>query len=369
MSRPADPAALRWRISTVCLLLAIAALATFMVASHRASKPEASQKQLRVALFVNGTLGDKSFYDSAAKGLKRAHASLGIRDRVIEAGFDPSRWEAALADLVEGQEFDIIVTGTFTMVPIVEKLAAQFPASRFVVFDAAVDYSRCSCANVYSVLFRQNEGAYLAGFLATRLARPMTAAGASPVLAVVGGMQIPVIDDFIVGFTAGAKAADAKARVMQQYANSFTDPAAGKEIAKAMLGKDGASVIFHAAGATGQGVMEAAAEARRYVIGVDTDQFALYQASNPQLAAYIASSVVKNVDIAIARAIALHHAQGLQYGSKESLGLAEQGIGLAWRSAVLDRAPAELTQELEAVQARIISGDLKVPTARKSGGA
>ena len=102
--------------------------------AYAADKPQ----RLRAALFVNGTLGDKSFYDSAAAGLRAAVRSENIFARVVEGGVDPSRWEPALADLVDSEEFDVIVVGTFTMVPLVEKLSMQYPAARFVMFDASV---------------------------------------------------------------------------------------------------------------------------------------------------------------------------------------------------------------------------------------
>src|SRR5947207_9412861 len=144
----------------------------------------------------------------------------------------------------------------------------------------------------------------------------------------IGGMPIPVIDDFFVGFKAGARTAVPDIALLTQYANSFSDPATGKEIAKAEYGQ-GAGIIFAAAGATGQGVVEAAAESGRYMIGVDADQAAIYQAANPQVAAHIVTSVMKNVDRALFRALQRHQANELAFGRSESLGLKEQGIVLA----------------------------------------
>ena len=316
----------------------------------------------RVALFVNGTLGDKSFYDAAARGLKNARASLGLHTRVVEGGTDPTRWEAALTDLADSGDFDIIVTGTFTMVPLVQKLAQQYPKVRFVVFDAAVDHARCGCANVYSMLFRQNEGAYLAGFLAARLAGEARSVG------VVGGMQFPVIDDFIVGFSAGARAAEPQMNVARQYVNSFSDPATAKEIASALY-RQGAAVLFQAAGGSGHGVMEAAAEAHRLAIGVDIDQYQLYRASNPEQAGAIITSVLKDVDVGIERALRLALAGQLRWGQAESIGLAEHGVSLARSSPLLQRAPPALLAELDAVEHRIVAGAVVVPSAFAGGGA
>jgi basic membrane protein A len=348
---------LAWSLAILAVLYAIAAL------GRHAERRHDGGQQLRVALFVNGTLGDKSFFDSAARGMAELRRTMPVFTKVIEGGIDPTRWEGALTDLADSGDYDLIVVGTFTMVPYVQKLAQQFPAARFLLFDATVDYRACPCANVHSLLFRQNEGAYLAGFLAASLME-QGLPGIAPHsgLGVIGGMQIPAIDDFTIGFKAGAAKAAPRIAVVSQYANAFSDPAAGKEIAKAQYGQ-GAGLIFHAAGATGQGVNEAAAEAGRYVIGVDMDQYAYYLGAHPERAARIVTSVMKNVDAAIVSAVRRHLAGRLAYGSADSLGLAEGGVSLAMQSAVLDAAPRPLLARLQAVQADIVAGRVKAPGA------
>lgn len=346
-----------WLAGLFTLLFLLAAV------GERADKRRSGAVKLRAALFINGTLGDKSFFDSAASGMRQAREGLPVFVKIVEGGTDPTRWQAALTDLADSGDYDLIVTGTFTMVPYVQALSRQYPEARFVVFDAAVDYAKCGCPNVHSILFRQNEGAYLAGYLAARLDQaglPGVPRGSG--LGVVGGMQFPVIDDFIVGFRAGALAAVPGATVLTQYANSFSDPAAGKEIAKAQFGR-GVGLIFHAAGATGQGVNEAAREGGRYAIGVDMDQYALYREANPPLAARIVTSVVKNVDVAVLRAIEQALQGRLGYGRSESLGLAERGVSLARGSQVLAQASPELLQSLDTVQAAVARGELRVPSA------
>jgi len=339
-------------------LLLLACLAGLNALAHRLGQPAAGDARLRVALFVNGTLGDKSFFDAAARGVRQAAASLPLRARVVEGGVDPTRWQAALADLADSGEHDVIVAGTFTMAPAIEDLARRYPALRFILFDASVDHARCACPNVYSMRFRQNEGAYLAGFLAAGLVRDQPGAG----LGVVGGMQLPVIEDFIVGFTAGARSAAPGIAVQVQYANAFSDPAAGKEIARLQYAR-GAGIVFHAAGATGQGVNEAAEEAGRYAIGVDLDQAALYRERQPARAAAIVTSVMKEVDVGLVRALGLALDGKLPYGSLESLGLAEGGVRLAPGSKVMNALPPALAAQLERQRAAIVAGRLRVPSA------
>ncbi|HMC15335.1 MAG TPA: BMP family ABC transporter substrate-binding protein [Albitalea sp.] len=345
------------------LLLALALLYLLAALGARYQQRAASTGKLRVVLFINGTLGDKSFFDSAAKGLKKAGTTLPAVTKIVEGGTDPTRWEDALSDLADSGDYDVVVAGTFSMVPYIQRLAPRFPQARFVVFDAAVDYAKCGCSNVHSILFRQNEGAYLAGYLAASLDRAgLPGVRANSGLGVVGGMQFPVIDDFVIGFRAGAQAAAPGITVLSQYANSFSDPAIGKEIAKAQYSR-GVGLIFHAAGGTGQGVNEAAAESQRYAIGVDMDQYAMYRASNPQLASRIVTSVMKNVDVAVYRSVQQHIDGSLAYGRVQSLGLAEDGVSLAPRSDVLDHASPDLLKALDDARSAVIAHRIEVPSA------
>ena len=151
-----------------------------------------------------------------------------------------------------------------------------------------------------------------------------------------------------------------------QYANAFSDPAAGKEIARLQFAR-GAGLVFHAAGATGQGVNEAAEEAGRYAIGVDMDQAALYRAQHPARAAAIVTSVIKDVDVGLVRALRLTLAGTLPYGRVESLGLAEGGVRLAPYAPVVQRLAPTLVAELERERAAIVAGRVQVPSAFVAG--
>ena len=315
-------------------------------------------KPIQAALFINGTLGDRSFFDSAALGLRRAQSELGMETKTVEAGADPTGWEEALTDLVDGGDYDVIVVGTYTLTPLVEKLATAYPETKFIFFDGTVDYGRCACGNVYSVLFRQNEGGYLAGVLAARLAL----GGAPPTrLGIIGGMDIPVVNDYAAGFEAGAHSVSPDLPVLKQYANSFTDPATGKEIAKAEYGQ-GADLIFQIAGASGQGVIEAATETGHYVIGVDSDQAAIYQAAAPDRAARIVTSVLKRVDNAVFRALSRMKGGTLAFGKSESLGLKEGAIGLADNRFTQTLVPPATMDQVRQVEAAIEDGSLHVPS-------
>jgi basic membrane protein A len=156
-----------------------------------------------------------------------------------------------------------------------------------------------------------------------------------------------------------------RTRLLTQYANSFSDPATGKEIAKAEYGQ-GAGIIFAVAGATGQGVIEAALEHERYMIGVDADQAEIYRASNPRAAEHILGSVMKSVDIAIFRAVQQLAAGQLAFGKAESLGLEENGIRFAGNTALRPPIDDSIKSEIGRLEAAIVAGEIAVPTVFKN---
>jgi basic membrane protein A len=143
-------------------ILALGIIALFGVGTAIAAKPKTP---VRVALVLNGTLGDKSFFDSAARGIQVAEQRLPVQGRIIEAGYDPSKWEPALEDAV-ASDYDVIVVGTWQMVDYVQDMAIKYPEKKFIVFDTEVDYSQGKFSNVYCMTYKQNEGSYLAGLLA-----------------------------------------------------------------------------------------------------------------------------------------------------------------------------------------------------------
>lgn len=158
---------------------------------------------LKVVNLINGVLGDKSFFDSADRGVKKAQEEFGLEVKTIEAGIDPAKWQPALEDAAANEEYDILIVGTYQMSEFLQTVAPKYPDKKFFIYDASVDYSVCECGNVYSVLYKQNEGSYLAGYYAGL----MTETG---IIGVVGGMDIPVINDFIVGYKQGAMNAGAE---------------------------------------------------------------------------------------------------------------------------------------------------------------
>jgi basic membrane protein A and related proteins len=320
------------------------------------------EDQLRVVLYLNGTLGDKSFFDSAARGVRMAEEELGIFARVVEGGYDPARWEPDIAQLAEG-DWDIIIAGTWHLQEYLETYAPQYPDKYFFTYDTSVDYSKGNLDNVYSILYSQNEGSFVVGALAAMMTTgDFQYANSAPVAGFLGGMDIPVINDFKVGFEEGVAYVNDNVDTRVAYAGAFSDPAKGKELSLAMYDQ-GADIIFNVAGETGLGGIDAAAERERYAIGVDSDQYQLFQESDPEKASFIVTSMMKNVDESILRGIRMHIEGTLPYGEAEVLGFAENGVGLAENENYERIVPAEMRQQVEEIMQMIADGEIQVGTA------
>lgn len=329
----------------------------------QAAAPAAAAKPLKVINFINGVLGDKSFFDSAERGMKMAKDELGIEYKTIEAGVDPTAWESALKDTLENEDFDVLIVGTFQMNGFLTDLADKYPDKKFIIYDAPVDYTKCKCANVYSITYKQNEGSYLAGvYAAAMTTQKIDGMNPDAIIGSVGGQEIPVILDFMVGYEQGAKSVNKDIQVIRQFAGGWNDPAKGKELAKAQYSQ-GADIVFQIAGGTGQGVFEAAAEDGHYAIGVDSDQAEIIKDSDPKQAERILTSMKKNVDNSLLRALKMTIDGSAPYGKTEALGVAEGGVGLARNEFYDKTTPDDVKAAVDAAEKAVTAGEVKVDTA------
>lgn len=318
--------------------------------------------QLRVALLINGTLGDRSFFDSAANGMEIIKKELGVRTKVIEMSYDPSKWEPTLAD-VSDMNWDIIIVGTWQMTEYLEKIAAQHPEKKYIIFDTSVDYSKGNLDNVYSILYKQNEGSFLAGALAAMVTTSdLPLANDDKYIGFLGGMDIPVINDFLVGYIQGAKYVEPGIKVAISYIGDFADSAKGKEMALAQYNL-GVDVGFNVAGQAGLGQIEAAKDAQRYAIGVDSDQALLFEENAPEKSELILTSMMKRVDNSLVRAIKLYQEGKLEFGKAEALGIKEGAVGLADNKYYQMLVTDEMRDTLSELKEKIESGEIKVESA------
>ncbi len=308
---------------------------------------------LKVVLVVHGNLGDKSFFDSAAAGVNQAAAELPVEVRIIEAGSDRSRWQPALADATDSG-YNVVIAGTFEMINFVAELAPQYPDVKFITFDTAPDYSACECGNVLGVMYQTSSAGYLAGWAAAKLST-------SGILGTIIGADFPTVTDFKVGFDQGAKAAKADIQILNANADTFIDPAKGKEIALAQIGQ-GADIIFPIAGGTGIGALQAVRDSGKLAVGVDSDQAAIFAATDPGQAEVIFTSVEKKVGQSLFLALKGTIEGTQEYGKMVLLGLADGAVGISKNEYYEKLVPADVRAEVEDLEKKIGAGEIVVDT-------
>jgi basic membrane protein A len=313
----------------------------------------AAPARARVGLvFDIGGRGDKSFNDSAYRGLERARRELGIEVQYHEPAEGADR-ETGLREYAS-RGFDLVIGVGFMFSDDVEKIAREFPAIHFACVDytmkTGADGQRLSPpANLVGLKFREEEGSYLAGAAAALVSK-------SGVVGFVGGMDIPLIHKFEAGYTAGALHVRPQVQVLKGYAGvtagAFKDPAKGKELANSMIDRH-ADVLFHAAGTTGLGVFEAAREHGVLAIGVDSDQY-------DEAPGYVLTSMVKDVDVAVFGVIQDVVAKRFQGGIRE-LGLREDGVRLVRDARNAALFPDAVAVRVQALRDSIAAGQIVVP--------
>jgi basic membrane protein A len=316
-----------------------------------------SSGKLRVALMINGNLGDKSFHDSANNGMTMIRDKLGCQTRVVEVGYDDSKWEPAFRDILD-EKYDVVICGTWQMQEIVTRLAPKYPDQKIIVYDTSMDYAsdtKKAFKNVYSIEYKQNEGSYLAGVLAASMSK-------TGVIGFVGGMDNTVIRDFLVGYIQGAKDVNNSIKVIPSFIGNFSDTAKAKELTFAQY-QMGADVVFSVAANAGEGTLQASKERNRLVIGVDSDQAMLYQTSDPVLANLIMSSMLKRVDQSIYLAIEQALAGKLAWGTRVELGINEECVGLADNPIYQKVVPANVRSVVGNYNNKIKAKQIKVVTA------
>jgi len=359
----------RVKVLGLALVLALVALVVGVPSTTAQDEP------LRITLVINGNLGDQSFFDSAQRGMDRLlDEGYNVEINTIELGTDEANWEPGLGDAMgDTDNYDMLITGTWQMAEFLAKRSHLYPDKFFVMYDQAVPYDDpefCveGCKNVYSVIYKQNEGSFLAGIYAGAMTTYTDLEGINPdpVIGALGGQDIGVINDFIVGYEQGACLVNPDIRVLVQYAGGWFDAPKGKEIALAMYEQQ-ADIVFQIAGQTGNGVFEAAEEQGKYAIGVDSDQATIIQGTYPDQAARILTSMMKNVDNSLYRAVDLHLKGELPYGTVEAIGIAEGGVGLARNDIYYDNTPEAILDLVDAAEEAVLSGEITVNTAYGEG--
>lgn len=316
-------------------IFAAAAMTAFMAGAALAAdiKP--------AVVYDLGGKNDKSFNESAYMGAEKFKADTGIAYRDFEPQNDSQR-EQALRKFAE-QGFTPIVAIGFSQAQAVEKVASDFPDLQFAIVDMVVEKP-----NVASIVFKEHEGSYLVGVLAALASK-------SGKVGFVGGMDIPLIRRFACGYVGGVKSAKADAEVFQNMTGTtgaaWSDPVKGGELAKSQFDR-GADVVYHAAGGTGIGVLQAAADAGKLGIGVDSNQNGLHPGK-------VLTSMLKRVDVATYNVFKMGQ-DGTFKPGLTVLGLAEGGVGWALDDNNKDLITPEMKAAVDKAEADIKGGTVQV---------
>lgn len=327
-----------------------------------ADKKTATKDKLKVACLINGNLGDKSFFDSADNGMKLIKEKLGYDVKTIEMGFDQTKWKPTLQDVSE-QDYDLIVVGTWQMKETLEEIAPQYKEKKYIIFDSSVDYAKADLSNVYSIEYKQNEGSFIAGALAAKVTTSkMPLANPEKKIGFLGGMDTPIINDFLVGYIQGAQYVDKDTKVAVSYIGDFENSAKGKEMALAQYNQ-GVDIGFNVAGQAGLGQLDAAKDSKKYAIGVDSDQAMLFKGKDSAKSDLIPTSVLKRVDNSLLRAMQLMKDGKLEFGKREVLGLKENAIEIVENEFYNKLISEDVRKEMKDVKDKIVKGEIKVNTA------
>lgn len=292
-----------------------------------------------------GGVNDQSFNQSAWEGLQRAKKELGLKASYQESKQDAD-YPANLETLLDAQN-DLIWGIGFKMADAVLLAAKQNPKQKYAIIDYS--FGDKTPKNVVGVMFKAEEGAFLAGYIAAKMSKTGT-------LGFIGGMSVPIIHSFQYGFKAGAKYANKKINILEQHAESFTDAAKGKAIANQMMGK-GADVLFHAAGAVGDGVIEAVKEKDKMAVGVDRDQNYLAPKN-------VITSSMKRVDNAVFNVVKDLTKGTFKGGTTIEYGLKDGAVDIAPTTTKM--IPSVLLEEVAKIKNDIIAGKIKIPATEKS---
>lgn len=296
---------------------------------------------LKIGLVLStGGLGDKSFNDSAYRGLTMAEKELGVKIKYVEPA-NVSEFDPFLRQFAEAN-YDLIVGIGFQMRDSLVKVAKEYPNVHFLMVDEPIDMP-----NVISATFNEPEGSFVAGALAGMMTKTKT-------IGFIGGMEVPLIKRFGDGFMAGAKYINPEITTFETYVGGnspFNDPARGKEMALSMMDSE-ADIIYHAAAGSGMGVFEAAKERDVYAVGVDSNQDGVVPGT-------ILTSMLKKVDRAVFDIIKDIKEKGFTSGEKD-FNLANGGVGITDLEYTKDQIGEDKLERLEEIKKDIISGKINV---------
>ena len=336
---------------------------TAQAQEENADDAGASDKPLKVVYLCNGNLGDKGFNDSAASGMQMLADKMGAEVKTIEMGRDETSYEGNYLDVSE-QDWDMIVSGTWSVKELAQDIAAEFPDKNYLIFDVSVDRDVVTEGNMMGVNYYSNQAAFLSGVLAAKMLDSGDAKidPSKKILGFVGSMDTSNINDFLVGYLEGVQYVDPEIKVVTSYVGSFEDVSKCMEMTT-QLYNQGAQVVYAPASQSILGAVTAAQKSDKYLIACDQDLYAELKDSDPELAANVISSSLKNVGESIYTSVKGWSEGTMSLDQDYILGLDSGAVGLAKNENYTKLVPEDIQKFIDETEQKVISGDITVGTA------
>ena len=320
------------------VLALILALAMVLSLAACGGSDDGGKDTIKVGMVTDvGGINDQSFNQTSWEGLQRAEKELGVEITYLESKTDAD-YSTNLEALIDA-ECDLIISVGFMLATATREAAQAYPDQKFAIID---DSTNSDLPNVACLMFEQAQASYLVGVVAGMMTETNN-------VGFVVGMSTGPMNEFGYGYVAGVLAANPNATIQQYNANSFGDAGLGKTAAKDMITK-GADVVYHAAGGTGAGVIEACKEEGKWAIGVDTDQSSLAPEN-------VVTSAMKRVDNA-AYEIVKAVKEGTYAAGVYTYGMDNGGVDIA---PTQDLLPADVIAAVEQAKQDILDGKIVVP--------
>ncbi len=333
--------------------IAVASMAVCLTASMAGCAPGGEEEEGTPGaphigiIFTQAGLGGNSFNDLALEGVRKAAEDFGITYDQVEPKSVADE-EIIQDEMASSEEYDLIICVGDEQVDALENVASVYTDQKFALLDATSDLP-----NVASYSCKAQEGSFMVGALAVLAKQEQIDSKLSDgdTIGFIGGVDNPLINEFAAGYRAGAEYVDPDINVLIDYAGSFNDPTTAKTIANTFNEK-GADVIFHAAGASGMGVFQAAEEKGFAAIGVNLNQ-------NNIAPDYIMASMLKKLDTCAYEAIA-SVVNDTYTGENQLLGLSDGGVDYTVEGSNI-KVPDNIISRLDEIREEIISGEIEVP--------
>lgn len=348
-------------IMTAVMALSLAAC------SSKEKAPEATGSEekegMNIMFVVTGSLGGGNNVDDVKAALDEYVAANGGKVSTTECKMDTSIYESTIEQAAESEEFDLIVTGFSTMIEPLCNVAKAFPEQKFMLFDAAIDFTAAEYPNCISIQALQNEGAFLVGALSALMTTSEDAAlaNADDVVGFVGAIDSIAVRDFLFGYVDGVRYVSDSTQILYSTVGDHKDAAKTMEIALNQY-QSGADIIF-AVSNSDVAVADVATEKDFYAICCDADEATKIAETNENEANHITTSVIKDYKGMVAPVLVAIGDGTAEWGTHKYISYADGGVIVCENQYFDAQVPEAVKTRYEAVKADLVAGKVKVSTA------